>query len=57
MITVLIPKACLTEAGRIYYHWPHKLLIIAGEPQKTIEFILKFYLYLIYFNMRDIGFS
>jgi len=54
---VLIPKACLTEAGRIYYHWPHKLLIIAGEPQKTIEFILKFYLYLIYFNMRDIGFS
>jgi len=31
----------------IYYHGPHKLWIIAGGPQITIDFILKFYLYLI----------
>jgi len=30
----------------IYYHGRHQLWIIAGGPQITIYFILKFYLYL-----------
>jgi len=29
----------------IYYHGPHKFWIIAGGPQITTGFILKFYLY------------
>jgi len=37
----------------IYYQGPHKLWIIAGGPEITIGFILKFYLYL---TMRDRGF-
>jgi len=39
--------------GPIYYHGPHKLWVIAGGPQMTIDFILKFYLYL---DTRDSGF-
>jgi len=30
----------------IHYHGPHKLWVIAGRPQITIDFVLKFYLYL-----------
>ena len=37
----------------IHYPGPHKLCIIAGGPQITFEFILKFHLY---FNTRDRGF-
>jgi len=36
-----------------YYHGPHRLWIIAGGPQTTIVFNLKFYLYL---TTRDRGF-
>jgi len=36
-----------TRGGEpIYYHGPHKLWIIAGGTQITIDFILTFYLYL-----------
>jgi len=41
----------LDQGGEpIYYHGPHKLWIIAGGPHITINFILKFCLYLYYYE-------
>jgi len=50
---LMVGASCGARVGElIYYHEPHKFWLIAGSPQLTIDFILKFHLYL----TRDRGF-